>query len=131
MFVPKWRLTISSSRSGGPGGQHVNRTESKVELRFRVDEADWIPPRVLERFKRLFANRITQDGDFVLTNEEHRSRQQNLDTALRKLSDMLDQAAVEPKIRRATKPTKGSQRRRLDSKKMTSQRKKDRRRVDD
>jgi len=126
MFVPKWRLTISTSRSGGPGGQHVNRTESKVEIRFNVAEADWIPEQVRLRFTRLFANRITQDGEFVMTCEENRSRHRNQEVALERLSQMLDEAVVIPKSRRPTRPTRASKHRRLDAKSARSKIKKDR-----
>lgn len=131
MFIPKWRLTFTASRSGGPGGQHVNRTESKVELRFNVLEADWIPDRVRHRFMKLFAGRITLDGDFVLTCEENRSRHQNQATALEKLNEMLEEASVEPKYRKATRPTRASKHRRLDAKSVRSRTKQARRRPAD
>ena len=127
MFIPRDRLTISNSRSRGPGGQGVNKTESKVEVRFNVNDADWLSHYVRSRLKLLFANRFTREGDFVLSCEEHRSREQNQAACLARLSDMLDEAAIVPKVRRKTKPTKSSQRKRVDSKKLHSRLKQSRR----
>lgn len=104
----------------------MNRTESKVEIRFNVAEADWIPEQVRLRFTRLFANRITQDGEFVMTCEENRSRHRNQEVALERLSQMLDEAVVIPKSRRPTRPTRASKHRRLDAKSARSKIKKDR-----
>ena len=120
MWIPKERITVTASRSRGPGGQGVNKTESKIEIRFCVDQADWIPEPTRLRFKSLFANRITLNGDFILTCEENRSREQNLQACFARLREMLEQAAIVPKTRRKTKPTWGSQVRRVDSKKKRS-----------
>ncbi len=127
MFIPKWRLTISSARSSGPGGQNVNKTETKIELRFVLDEADWIPEAVRRRFAVAQANRINKAGEFILSCEQHRSQGQNLREALEILSRLLDQVAHPPKKRIKTKATKGSQRRRLDSKSLHGAKKRSRR----
>jgi ribosome-associated protein len=114
--IPEARLEVRTSRSSGPGGQHVNKTESKVEIRFRLAEADWIPPFTRDRLATLFPNRLSAEGDFVIVSQKTRSQNRNYEDCLDKLRDCLLLASERPRERRATKPTRGSKERRLRSK---------------
>ena len=119
------------SRSGGPGGQHVNRTESRVQLFFHLDACAQLAPEVKERVRALFPSRVTDAGDLLITSDATRDQRQNLADAGDKLVAMLRAALVPPKKRHKTKPTKGSQRRRLAEKKHRGDIKKGRGRIGD
>ncbi len=126
MFIPRDRLQVRFSRSGGPGGQNVNRVATKVEVRFRLDEADWISARVRARLAALFPGRLTSDGDFVVVSSRFRTQQRNLEDCIEKLRGFLVRAAAKPRRRVPTRPTLASRKRRLEEKKQRGQRKRDR-----
>lgn len=107
-------------RAQGPGGQNVNKVSCAVHARFDV-KASSLPPHVKERMLALHDARITRDGVVVIKAQEARSLERNKEDALRRLQEMVDQASVVPKARKATRPTRGSQRRRLDSKAQAGQ----------
>eukprot|EP00429_Kryptoperidinium_foliaceum_P088568 CAMPEP_0176184648 /NCGR_PEP_ID=MMETSP0121_2-20121125/930_1 /TAXON_ID=160619 /ORGANISM="Kryptoperidinium foliaceum, Strain CCMP 1326" /LENGTH=148 /DNA_ID=CAMNT_0017523043 /DNA_START=321 /DNA_END=764 /DNA_ORIENTATION=+ len=98
--VPEDRLEISFVRSSGAGGQNVNKVNTKVEVRFDVDAADWIPAEVRERLKEQEANRINKDGYLSLQSQEYRTQVQNRKAAVDKLKEMLLQAWPRPKVRK-------------------------------
>ncbi|GAA0761058.1 alternative ribosome rescue aminoacyl-tRNA hydrolase ArfB [Ideonella azotifigens] len=102
-------------RAQGAGGQNVNKVSNAVHLRFDV-AASSLPEALKARLLALADQRITEGGVIVIKAQEHRSLPMNQADALARLQAMVDQAAHVPKARRATKPTKGSQRRRVDSK---------------
>jgi len=102
-------------RAQGAGGQNVNKVSNAVHLRFDV-AASSLPEALKARLLALADQRITEGGVIVIKAQEHRSLPVNQADALARLQAMVDQAAHVPKARRATKPTKGSQRRRVDSK---------------
>jgi len=103
-------------RASGPGGQHVNKASTAVQLRFNVDASPGLPGYVKARLKALAGQRLTSEGDIIITSRESRSREQNRQEALDKLIELIEKAARRPKARRKTKPTKGSKERRLKEK---------------
>ena len=113
-------------RSPGPGGQHVNKTESAVQLRFDARRSPGLSNAVYLRLVPLAGSRLTMDGVIVITANQFRERERNREDALARLVELIRQAAVPPRRRRATKPTKGSKERRLEGKQRRGSTKKDR-----
>ena len=103
-------------RASGPGGQNVNKVSTAVMLRFDVQNSPNLPDGVKMRMPKLAGSRLTKDGVLVLTAQRHASQQRNREEALAALLDLIRAASVVPIKRRATKPTYGSQLRRLEEK---------------
>ncbi len=116
--IPAARLTFRFSRSGGPGGQHVNKTETKVDVRLDLGAcADVLTEAEMSRARRLLAGRLDGDGRVVVVCDETRSQKRNAEIAVDRLEEVVRKALVRPKRRKATRPTKGSKERRLKEKK--------------
>ncbi|MEZ5975066.1 MAG: alternative ribosome rescue aminoacyl-tRNA hydrolase ArfB [Planctomycetota bacterium] len=118
--LPAAELELRFSRSGGPGGQNVNKVETKAELRFCPGSSSVFSEAQKERIAERLASRLTKDGFLVLTASEHRERSRNEEAVRERMANLLRDALRVEKARRATKPTKGSQKRRLEGKRQRS-----------
>jgi ribosome-associated protein len=115
--IPEDEFTWSYVRSGGPGGQNVNKVASKAVLRWPVAVSPALPEDVRARFLAQQRSRITTEGELVLTSQRYRDQERNREDCLEKLQAMLLRAARPPQVRRPSKPSRGSKERRLAAKK--------------
>ena len=130
LTIPASELEWRFSRAGGPGGQHVNRTETRVELRWNVRESQVLTDSQRNILIERLATRLDADGSFRVTSAESRSQRTNRRHAAKRMQDMLQEALKPRRVRRKTKPSRASKERRLKAKKVRSDRKKDRGRKD-
>ncbi|MDR0321635.1 MAG: aminoacyl-tRNA hydrolase [Treponema sp.] len=121
------KAVAAFSRSGGPGGQNVNKVNTKVTLKLNPGELDGLSETELERVKTLLANRISGGGEIVLTSDEERSQRINLERAYFRMEALIAAAARLPKYRHPTKPSKAAKEKRLQAKKRQGQKKSERR----
>lgn len=129
--IPEDKLDIQFVRSSGAGGQNVNKVNTKVELRFEVRTADWMPGEVRDRFQEQQANRINKDGFFSLQSQESRTQGQNRKAAVAKLKEMVRQAWPRPKVRKQRKGiSKAAKERNKEVKRKRSETKQNRKNVD-
>lgn len=126
--IPEDELSWSYARSGGPGGQNVNKVSSKAILTWDLANSPSVPPRIKDRLARLFPRYVAAEGRVVISSQEHRDQERNRQACRDKLTAILTEAAHEPKPRRATRPSRGSKLRRLAAKKQRSDVKSNRRR---
>lgn len=114
-------LTFSASRSSGPGGQNVNKVNTKVELRFHVQNSDFLTEEEKQKIEHKLANRINNDGELLIVSQNERSQLKNKVEAIERFYELLTKALQPVKKRKATKPTKASIEARIKQKKQKSE----------
>ncbi len=124
--IPASELQAIFARSSGPGGQNVNKVNSKATIAWNVLESQSLFPATLSRLRVLAGNRMTDAGVLQITSQVHREQSRNLQACRERLRALILEAMRPPTIRRATAPTKGSQRRRLNDKKLRGEKKQNR-----
>jgi len=123
-MIPASEYTIEFARSGGPGGQNVNKVSSKAQLRWGVGVSRVLSDEQKARVRAALKNRLTNDDEILVVAEDERSQAQNREQVIARFQELIAQALHVPKKRRATKPTRSSKEKRLQSKKIMSERKK-------
>jgi ribosome-associated protein len=124
VWTDREQLRFGFSRSSGPGGQNVNKVNTKTELRVGLAALHGMADRALGRLRQLAGRRLTPEGDILLTADTERTQESNRRACLEKLRDLIGEAMVEPKVRKKSKPGKAAKKRRLDAKKKQGEKKK-------
>ena len=127
LTIPAGELALAFARSGGPGGQNVNKVSSKVELRWNPTTSAALSPDDRSWLLSRLGNRLTTDGTLIVTSTATRDQIKNRDDAMSKLTLIVRSALERPKTRRPTKPSRSSKRRRVEDKRHRAQIKRDRR----
>ncbi len=126
--IPDNEFQLAYARSGGPGGQNVNKVSSKAIMNWDVTRTTSLPEDVRERFVARYNRRITKEGLLQITSQRYRDQSRNVDDCRTKLMELILSVAVAPVKRKATKPSKGARQRRLNEKHVRSDRKQSRQR---
>lgn len=129
LLIPEREVEISFVRAAGPGGQNVNKVASAAQLRFHVGSSSLMNQAAKSRLRELAGQRLTAADTILIIARSHRTQEGNRRDALERLQVLIQRALIVPKIRRATKPTRGSKERRLEQKSATQKRKRLRGRV--
>lgn len=124
--VPLTEFQFSFSRSSGPGGQNVNKVNTKVTLHWSIASSTSVPEDVRARFVAKFRRRINNNGQLVVVSQRFRDQGRNVGDCLAKLREMLNSVATAPKTRKATRPSRASRERRLQAKQRTGEKKRGR-----
>jgi ribosome-associated protein len=114
--IPETEIVETAMRASGPGGQHVNKVSTAIELRFFIWSSAVLPEEVKQRLAKTRDRRITAQGEIIIQAQRFRSQEQNREDARQRLAALIERALMPPKARLATKPTRASQRRRLADK---------------
>jgi len=131
LSIPLAEIVIRATPSSGPGGQHVNRSATRIEAVWNVTASPVLTPAQRSRLQLRLATRLDGDGNLRVVASDRRSQLQNRSAALERLAGVVSRALAVPKARRATKPTRASKERRLDSKKRRGTTKRERRQPPD
>ncbi len=131
LSIPLAEIVIRATPSSGPGGQHVNRSATRIEAVWNVTASPVLTPAQRSRLQLRLASRLDGDGNLRVVASDRRSQLQNRSAALERLAGVVSRALAVPKARRATKPTRASKERRLDSKKRRGTTKRERRQPPD
>jgi ribosome-associated protein len=129
IIVPASDLVIERTRAGGPGGQHVNTTDSRVRLRFDLQGTTVLTEAVKNRIRSAHPSKLTSEGELLVVATAHRSQHRNIEDARSRLVQIIRAALTAPKKRRPTRPTRASKERRLDAKKQRAKVKRGRSKV--
>lgn len=124
--LPRAELSFRASRSGGPGGQHVNTSSTRVEVLWDVGASPTLSDEQRTLLLEKLANRINGEGVLHVVSSEHRSQHQNREAATGRLAELVDRALHVPRVRRKTRPSRASREARLQAKKKQSQKKRSR-----
>jgi len=124
--IPLSELVYTASRSSGPGGQHVNTSDTRIQLRWNVKESVALDDAEQALVLKVLASRLTEAGDLILASDSHRSQRRNREDVTQRLAVMVREALIPPKPRKKTKPSRASRERRLDEKRKKARTKKDR-----
>ncbi|HEX5775764.1 MAG TPA: alternative ribosome rescue aminoacyl-tRNA hydrolase ArfB [Caulobacteraceae bacterium] len=116
LSIDEGQFDIRAARASGPGGQHVNKTSSAIELRFDVENSPSLAPDVKARLTKIAGSRMTLEGELLIFAQSHRSQEMNRQDAIGRLIALIQRAAEAPKPRKKTRPTKASKERRLAAK---------------
>ncbi len=125
--ISKSEFSLSFVRSAGPGGQNVNKVNSKAVLRWNVAATESLPEAVKDRFCERFAQRINQAGELILASDQHREQARNVSNCYDKLRHLIEAVLVAPPVRKKTRPSRAANERRLRQKHLATQRKQQRR----
>ena len=124
VWTDREQLRFGFSRASGPGGQNVNKVNTKTELRVSLTALHGMSDRAVNRLRNLAGRKLMADGDLLFTADTERTQESNRRACMEKLRTLISQAMVEPKVRRKSKPSKGAKLRRLESKKRQGEKKK-------
>jgi ribosome-associated protein len=121
LTIPAGELEITASRSSGPGGQHVNKADTRIQVRWNVTGSAVLSDAQRGRLQRNLASRLTEQGDLLLACDTHRSQRRNREEALQRLAALVREALIPPKPRKKTRPSRAAAEKRLQEKKHRGQ----------
>ncbi len=123
-------ILFNPSRSSGPGGQHINKVSTKIELRFHIPNSELLTEEEKAILLQKLKNKINKEGELIIVSQEERSQLKNKEKALEKFYEIIEKALTPPKKRKPTKPTQASKEKRLEEKKLVSEKKSQRKKPD-